>query len=131
MTPFSKRLIQAWHVLLNGLPEVIVDPPPSPPSPIDQKLAADCADLLNEYNAMLPRMNDAVRPFAENVVDRLQEMLERNGLDAIDGETNFDIVRHKAEPAKNVPQGTPILETLTPGLALGAKVLRRAKVRVE
>ena len=95
------------------------------------QLAEDCADLLNEYDTMLPRMNDAVKPFAENVVDRIQEILERNGLEVISGESAFDIIRHKPEPVKNVPQGTPILETLAPGLTLKEKVLRRAKVRVE
>lgn len=155
---YLKRLDRAWQVLWHGLPE---EPPQNESpveTPIDEgqeevpesltlpepeppqanlangpyrKLVEDCADLLEEYEQMLPRMNETVRPFAENVVDRLQEILERNGVASIEDETSYDIIRHKVEPVKNVPQGAPILETLTPGLALQEKVLRRAKVRVE
>ena len=63
---------------------------------------------------------------------RLEETLERSGVEVIKDEVNFDGARHRSVPGgAEPPTGATISETLNPGFAVGPQVLRRARVRVE
>ncbi len=116
-----------------------IQPPPAPQScppatnldnPPWLTLVEDNTALLNELDEMLSQLDPAARPLAEHVKTRLQEILERSGVARIENETNFDIARHQAWPPVRAPQGAPIAATIEPGLAVGPRVFRRARVRL-
>lgn len=94
-------------------------------------LIEDCVSLLVELEDLATKVDAAARPPLEHVRARLTEILERVGMNRIEDETVFGVARHRAWPPSCVAPGTPIVETLVPGLALGVRVLKRAKVRVK
>lgn len=115
-------------------PEAILTP--SPELPDDERwadLAEECVEVVDELDRNMGRFDDAKRQeLADHVIWRLAEVLERSGVDPIFDDTAFDSKRHKPDKAiSRTASGTTILETLSPGFAVGHRVLRRARVRVE
>jgi len=95
------------------------------------KLAEECADLFDELDIHSATFDDASRELADHVCSRLQEILERSGVELISGDLVFDRHRHQPERAASVAaSGTTIAETLSPGFVVGRRVLRRARVRL-
>ncbi len=94
------------------------------------ELVKECTDFLTEIDEMVPRLVPAARPTAEHVRARLMEILERAGVSRIEGDDRFDIARHQPWPPQRVTQGAIIAETTVPGLAIGPRILKRAKVKV-
>ena len=95
------------------------------------KIVEDLFQLSSEMERIGGKMRDeGMKSIAEHVFMRLEEIFERNGLSPIDGETSFDVRRHKPEPASVVADGSEIAETLSPGWSLDERVMRRAKVRI-
>ena len=95
------------------------------------KVIEDLFQLSSEMERIGGKSSDeGMKSIAEHVVMRLEEIFERNGLSPIDGETSFDVRRHKPEPASVVADGSEIAETLSPGWSLDERVMRRAKVRI-
>lgn len=96
------------------------------------KLAGECAELMTEFEGYSDRMEtNEGKMMAEMVVKRLQEVLERAGLERIDNEMEFSILRHSPVPMQLVQEGAPIVQTRFPGLALGNRVYRKAVVFVD
>ena len=93
------------------------------------KLAKENADFMDELDALSPQLDEGARKLVQHVNIRLQEALERCGVGRIEEETIYDVVRHRSASGQRIVQGGPICETVEPGLALGRKVLRRAKVK--
>ena len=95
------------------------------------KIVEDLFQLSSEMERIGGKTRDeGMKSIAEHVFMRLEEIFERNGLTPIDGETSFDVRRHKPEPASVVADGSEIAETLSPGWSLDERVMRRAKVRI-
>jgi molecular chaperone GrpE (heat shock protein) len=95
------------------------------------KLAEECTDLMNEFDGYVERLETVEgKMMAEMVVKRMQELLERAGLERIDDESEFSVLRHTPVPMQIVQEGTPIVETRFPGLALGNRVYRKATVKI-
>jgi hypothetical protein len=87
--------------------------------------------LFDELEQSADKMEPQGRAIALHVCDRLREILERSGVEVIANDSTFDLMRHRPEPAvASVPAGSPIQETLSPGFAVGRRVLRRAIVRI-
>lgn len=96
------------------------------------KLAEECAGLMNEFDGYAERLEtEEGKMMTEMVVKRLQELLERVGLERIDNETEFSVLRHSPIPMQLVKEGTPIVQTRFPGLVLGNRVYRKATVIVD
>ncbi|MDO4571691.1 MAG: hypothetical protein Q4D38_15015 [Planctomycetia bacterium] len=95
------------------------------------KLTENVVRLGDDIARHLPTLSQEAAEFAQYVSGRLDEMLLRCGVEPIEDETSFHIVRHQTVPPRNIPNGTPITATLVPGLRLEERVLRRAKVTVE
>ena len=93
-------------------------------------LAEECVELLDELDELRPAFDPARRMLAEHVMSRLEEALERSGIEVISGDIAFDRNRHKPERASAAASGATIAETLSPGFAVGQRVLRRARVRL-
>jgi molecular chaperone GrpE (heat shock protein) len=66
------------------------------------------------------------------VILRLEEILGRSGVQIISNDAIFDRARHKPDADHGtVDNGAVVHETLSPGFAVGPRVLRRARVRLE
>lgn len=88
-------------------------------------------NLLEELERHRPYANLTTSDLAEHVDLRMQEILERSGVTVFAGDTTFDRNRHQpVPPAAHARPGTLVIETLRPGLAVGRRVFRRARVRL-
>jgi len=92
------------------------------------KLAEECVGLMNEFEGYSQRLEtDEGKMMVELLVKRMQELLERAGLDRIDDiKEPFSILKHKPEPMMLVAEGEPLKEILTPGLAIDNRVFKKA-----
>lgn len=97
-----------------------------------ERLAEECVDLVDELDRNMASFDPERQELADHVILRMEEGLERSGVDVISEDEAFDSKRHRPEKAttKTSP-GAPIAETLSPGFAVGRRVLRRARVRLE
>lgn len=116
-------------------PKIIVNQEPDKePSLLENrafvKLAEECTDLMNEFDGYAERLETVEgKMMAEMVVKRMQELLERAGLERIDDvNTGFLILQHKPEPMMPVSEGLAIKEIIQSGLKLENRVFRKAKV---
>ena len=118
-------------------PEIIVIQEPEKEPSLSEnrafvKLAEECSDLMNEFDGYAERLEtDEGKMMAEMVVKRMQELLERAGLERIDDETEFSVLRHTPIPMQIVQEGTTIIQTRFPGLAMGNRVYRKSSVIVD
>ena len=95
------------------------------------KLVEECVELYDQLDRNRGRFDRAGQELTDHVTYRLQEILDRCGVELIAGETTFDYTRHQPEQTTaSVAAGAPITETLSPGFSLGRRVLRRARVRL-
>jgi molecular chaperone GrpE (heat shock protein) len=95
------------------------------------KLVEECVLLYNDLDQRIASFNPERKELAEHILLQLQEILERSGVELITEDTIFERRRHQAvQPASKAIPGTPIVETLSPGFAVGRHVLRRARVRL-
>lgn len=94
-------------------------------------LAEECADLFDELDHLAPNVDAPRQEMIRHMKYRLQEILTRSGVELIDQDTAYDRSRHKLEPPDtDIPSGTPLVEIVSPGFAVGRRVLRPAHVRV-
>lgn len=96
------------------------------------RLVEDCTELYSEIADRLPCYDSNQLNLAHHVLDRLLEILERNGVTIISGDHVFDRTRHTTEGRPlDVPADSPILATISPGFAIEKRVLRKAVVKIE
>lgn len=96
------------------------------------KLVEECVDVVDELDRHMASFDAPRRELADHVMLRLREALERSGVEVISDDVFFDRGRHKpAGPSARDSSGAVISEILSPGFAIGQRVLRRARVRVE
>jgi hypothetical protein len=94
-------------------------------------LAEECVSLFDEVERNKPFFAPPGQELAEHVLCRIQEMLQRSGVAAIADEAIFD--RHRHQPVNRNPGATEqarIIETISPGFAIGQRILRRARVKL-
>jgi hypothetical protein len=93
------------------------------------RLVEECVGFFDELDQSRHRLDDErLRELVSHVRLRVKEILERSGVDMIDGEQTFDRARHQADAARAPRPGAPITATISPGFAVGKRVLRRARV---
>lgn len=96
------------------------------------KLIEGCVDVIDELDRHMGSFDPKRQELADHVSLRMEEVLERSGVDVISDDKTFDSTRHKPERGTGrSSSGTPIAEVLSPGFAVGRRVLRRARVRLE
>jgi hypothetical protein len=95
-------------------------------------LVEECVELLDELERHKEDFDPPRIELIEHVTMRLTELLERSGVEIISDETNFDRLRHQPDgrAGARAKPGDALSETLSPGFAIGRRVLRRAKVRL-
>jgi hypothetical protein len=108
------------------------EPPDTPENGPWMKLVEECVEVVDELDEHKDGFDAPRRELAEHLILRLEEVLERSGVEVITDEPVFDRARHK--PIANggaAHPGAVISETVSPGFAVGRRVLRRAQVRLE
>jgi hypothetical protein len=96
------------------------------------KLVEECVEVVDELDEHVGSFDAPRREVAGHVIVRLEEILGRSGVQIISNDAIFDRTRHKAdEDHAAIDNGAAVRETLSPGFAVGPKVLRRARVRLE
>lgn len=108
----------------------------STPSLLDNQpymaLAHQCRDMLQELDRMAHLVPDAsTRSFIEQQQSRIAEALFLSGATPIAEESTFNLLRHEPAEGGVITNGTPIAETLTPGIEIEGQVLVKAKVKLE
>ncbi|HLJ35013.1 MAG TPA: hypothetical protein VKU38_15265 [Ktedonobacteraceae bacterium] len=94
-------------------------------------LVEDCIEIFAELDRNYASFDASRQALARHVSLRIEEILGRSGVTIIQGETTFERHRHQPEDATmSVAPDTPIVETLSPGFAVGSRILRRARVRL-
>jgi hypothetical protein len=94
------------------------------------RLVEEDVDLIDELDRHRNGLDESGRAVADHVTSRLREVLERANVDVIEEDVGFDRLRHAPIESQLPAAGTPILEVVSPGFAIGPRVLRRAQVRV-
>ncbi|MBR6021042.1 MAG: hypothetical protein IK066_01330 [Kiritimatiellae bacterium] len=64
-------------------------------------------------------------------LNRIDAILEKTGVQPIDGERTYSPLRHVPVPPGPVRKGTPIARTLRKGWCIGGKVLRKARIETD
>lgn len=107
-------------------------PPPPPPAPETYWLpfAEEVVGLLDELHELHPRFAPAQQEVTEHMKARLLEILQRRGAILITGEPIYDPKRHLPIDAAAATPGVPIVATVEPGVAVGGRVLRLARVQL-
>src|SRR5262245_155862 len=95
-----------------------------------ERLAEECVALIDEFDRLMPDFGPQQREVADHAVSRLREILERSGVEPIDGDAAFDRHHHRPDCGSAVA-GDHVVETLSPGFRIGPRVLRRARVRID
>ncbi len=96
------------------------------------KLVEECVEVVDELDEHMGSFDAPRREVARHVILRLEEILGRSGVEIISNDATFDRARHRpdAEHAAT-DNGAAVGETLSAGFAVGPRVLRRARVRLE
>jgi len=95
-------------------------------------LVEECVGLVKDLDRHMDEFDLARRDLADHVILTMAEGLERSGVDLILDDEIFDSKRHVSADAKSrTASGATIAETLSPGLAVGRRVLRKAQVRMK
>jgi hypothetical protein len=95
------------------------------------KLVEESVALFDELDRHRVDFDPPRLEVADHVVCRLQEILERCGVEPISGLGAFDRNRHQPEGAARVLPGATVTKTLSPGFRVGKRILRRARVCVQ
>lgn len=90
-------------------------------------LADSCCALIKELDKL---KNEDNKELIEQVILRIKEGLISSGAEPIAEETAYDIIRHTPVGKSIVRKGTPIISTIEPGIAIGDKVMIKAKVQI-
>lgn len=95
------------------------------------ELVENCVEIIDELDEHMASFDAPSREVAGHVVLRLEEILARSGVEVISDDTVFDRTRHKPDVAHAMAgNGAAVRKTLSPGFAIGPRVLRRARVRL-
>ncbi len=116
-------------------PQPSVPPPTS--DPLDNrpwiKLVEEVVELFDEIESIHPRLHPPAQELTKHLKDRLVEILERNQVEILHKReiaVPFNRARHQPAMPPADPEIAVVAEVLSPGFAVGRRVLRRAYVRL-
>jgi hypothetical protein len=95
-------------------------------------LVEECVEVVDDLDEHMDSFDTPRREVAGHVILRLEDILERSGVEVISNDAIFDRARHKPDADHSgTGNGAAVRETLSPGFAVGPRVLRRARVQLE
>lgn len=87
------------------------------------KLVGECADLFDELDSHLEGLDPAGREMAEHVCLRLQEILQRCGVELIDQEGAFERTLHQPfGPRASAGTNGVWVKIVSPGFRVGRRI---------
>lgn len=96
------------------------------------KLAEECVELFDELDRQLKFFDPPRSEIASHVCCRLQEMLQRSGVELIAETALFERTLHQPEiPTAGMSNGADTAIILSPGFRIGRRILRRARVELQ
>ena len=104
--------------------------------PLDNRewlgLVEECVALFEDLDRHRDSMQAGGREVADHACLRLVEILQRRGVEIVEGDETFVRGRHQPVGRGEPPvEGQGIAETLSPGFVVGRRVLRRARVTLD
>jgi hypothetical protein len=94
------------------------------------RLVEENVRLFDELDGLFPQPGPR-QEVANHVMLRLQEILGRSGVEVLSHERTYDPDRHQLVQSSVVARvGTPIVKIVSPGFAVGPRLLRPARVLV-
>jgi hypothetical protein len=100
-------------------------------NPAWMSLVQENVAVVDELEHHASSLDSSARAIADHATALICEALERADVELIADDKRFDARRHSPlDKTGRIPLGTPIVETVSPGFAVGKRVLRRASVRV-
>lgn len=95
-----------------------------------QNLVQECIDLLETLERHQEQPIDG-RELNDYITSQLIEILQRNQVEIVDSDSEYNLLRHQVlPPGSKAEPGAKIARTVSPGFAIGRRVLRRAKVEL-
>ncbi len=95
------------------------------------KLIKECVDLFDELDSQRAFFDPARLEVAEHVCSRLQEILQRSGVEPIVDSAPYDRTLHHLEaPSTEIADKTTPVIILSPGFRAGRMILRRARAKL-
>lgn len=92
-------------------------------------LAQQCCDMIGELDRMQKQIKDeTLIEFIIMQKSRIREALVLSNATLIDGETEFNLLRHQLLSGSIGKNGTPISETIEAGVEIENRVMIKAKV---
>lgn len=119
----------------DGMVVASTEPVPTD-DPLDNRawlgLVEGCVQLYDDLDRQRAALGEpATRDFADYACFRLQETLERAGVEVTLDPAPFDQRWHRPEPPlATVPRDARVAQVLSPGFSVGRRVLRKARVRL-
>lgn len=96
------------------------------------RLVESCVETIKEFDGYEDRVeSEETKDIIGLMKERLRENLLVSGVSFIDEENEFHILRHDPVPMAIIAEGTPVVEIISPGLAIGNRVFMKAKVKVD
>ncbi len=106
--------------------------PETPADPLDNqpwlKLVEECVDLFDELDGQLECLDAGGPEIAEHVCLRLQEIMQRCGVELIDQPGAFERTLHQPIGTRT-GLSTAAVSIISPGFRVGRRILLRARVR--
>lgn len=97
------------------------------------KLFEECSSVIKDIDRLSARQFESQETpnVMQYIESKLLSALYLAGGQPIDNDTEFDVLRHSCIDKKDVPQSTPITETVRQGVILEDRVFVKANVRVD
>ncbi len=118
------------------IPDENVEEEPEPAPSLLQngpfiKLVEELCEIMKEFDGYSNRVQtEEAKIIVNQILEQLQESLERSGLTRFENENTYSILRHIPVPMAKINEGETISETLSPGLSIENRIFRKAKVKI-
>ena len=95
------------------------------------QLAEQCCQMHQELERQRNQVTDPTYlDFIALQQSRIREALLLSGANYIDGEKEFNLIRHTPSSTGIITNGIPIEETIEPGIEIDGRVMIKAKVKI-
>ena len=87
-----------------------------------EKLLTESANMVKYYDSLSLQWNADQQMIVADITLKIIENMLLSGCKAIDDDKVYDMKRHQLRPYRLIPNGTPVKETIRPGVEWNGKV---------